>query len=134
MAANTVPIFPGSVYLGVADLVGATAVTSRANITGTTGLVKLTDLAANAGLRVDAIRIKCKGTSAAGLITIWLYDGTTSRIYDEIPVSAVTASTTVDSFTVERPYSTLNLTPTQQLYVSETVVNDATIAALGGVF
>lgn len=134
MAANTVPIFPGSVYLGVADLVGATAVTNRANITGTTGLVKLTDLAANAGLRVDAIRIKCKGTSVAGLITIWLYDGITSRVYDEIPVSAVTASTTVDSFTVERPYSTLNLTPTQQLYVSETVVNDATIAALGGVF
>lgn len=133
MAANTVPIFPVAVSLGIASLVAATPITSRADIVGTTGLVKLTDTTAE-GIRVDAIRVKCKGTSVAGLISIWLYDGTTSRIIDEIAIGAVTANTTVDSYNVERQYSTLNLTKTQQLYVSETVVNDANVFALGGVF
>lgn len=134
MAANTVPIFPAGVMLGIASLTSATAVTSRADITGTTGLVQLAPASANGGFRVDAIRVVCKGTSVAGLIGIWLYDGTTSRLIDEIPVSAITASTTVDSFKVDRAYSTLNLTGTQSLYVSETVVNDATVYALGGVY
>ena len=134
MAANTVPIYPTGVMLGVAALTAATAVTSRADIAGTTGLVQLAPASANGGFRVDAIRVVCKGTSVAGLIGIWLYDGTTSRLVDEIPVSAVTASATVDSFKAERTYATLSVTGTQSLYVSETVVNDATVYALGGVY
>jgi hypothetical protein len=134
MAGNTVPIFPAAVLVGVASLVSAAPITSRADIVGTAGLVKLTDPVTNAGGRVDAIRVKCKATSVAGLIGIWLYDGTTSRLIDEIPVSAVTASATVDSFAVERPYSNWNLAPNQQLYVSETVANDANVLAFGGAY
>lgn len=133
MSANTVPIFPAAIMTGIARLTGAAAITSRADIVGTVGLVKLTDLQTN-GARIDAIRVKCKGTSAAGAIGIWLYDGTTSSLIDEIDISVVVASTTVDSFSAERQYATLNLSPTQQLYVSETVVNDATVFALGGSF
>lgn len=133
MAANTNPIYPASVLTSLARLTGATPITSRSDITGVTGLVKLTDVQTN-GLRIDAIRVKCKATSVAGVIGVWLYDGTTSSLIDEIDITAVTASTTVDSFSVERQYATLNLSPTQQLYISETVVNDATVFALGGAY
>lgn len=134
MSANTVPIYPVSILLSIARLTSATPITSRADIVGVTGLVKLTDLQVNAGARIDAIRVKCKATSSAGAIGVWLYDGTTSSLIDEIDIIAVTASTTVDSFSVDRQYTTLNLTTTQQLYVSETVANDATVFAMGGAF
>ena len=133
MAANTVPIFPGAVLCGIARLTAATAITSRADIVGTTGLVKLTD-ASIEGVRIDAIRVKCKGTSVVGSVFIWLYDGTTSSLIDEIAIDAVTATATVPSYSVIRQYETMNLIKTQQLYVSESVVNDLDVFAHGGSF
>ena len=131
MAANVTPIFPESPLLAVATLTSATALTTRTNIVGTTGLTKLTD-ASTDGLRIDAIRVKSKATSVASSLCVWLYDGTTSYLIDEIAITVVAASTTVASFTTTIPYTTLNLSPTQQLYVSETVQTDLTVFAHGG--
>jgi hypothetical protein len=131
MAANTSPIFPLSPLIGIATLTSATPVTSRANITGTTGLVQLTATSTN-GKRVDSIIVKSKGTSVASIVGIWLYNGTTSSLIDEIDVFAVTASTTVDSFTTTKTYSTMVLSGTQQLYISQTVATDLNVFATGG--
>ena len=133
MPANTSPIFPLAPIVGIATLTSATAITSRANITGTTGLVKLTDTSTN-GTRIDAITVKGKGTTVAICVDIWIYNGTTSFLFDEFDVTAISASTTVDSFTLSRTYSTLVLPPTYQLYISETVATDVTVFAFGGTY
>jgi hypothetical protein len=133
MPANTTPIFPSAPIVGIGTLTSATAITSRANITGTTGLVQLTDTSTN-GTRVDAITVKAKGTSVLGSLAIWIYNGTTSFLYDEFDVTALTASTTVDSFVLTKTYNNLTLPPTYQLFISETVQQDLNVFAFGGTY
>ena len=133
MPANTAPIFPVAPIVGIATLTSATAVTSRANITGTTGLVKLTDASTN-GTRVDAITVKGKGTTAATNVCIWMYNGTTSFLFDEFDMSAVTAANTTDSVMLTKTYANLVIPATYQLYISETVQADVNVFAFGGVY
>jgi len=133
MAANTSPIFPLVPVVGIASLVGATAVTSRANITGTTGLTQLTTTTTN-GLKVDAITVIGQGNTVPNIIDIWLYNGTTSSLYYEIPVANTTVSTTSAAFTTTVPFNNLVLPPTYQLYISEQVTGNANVNvyAFGG--
>lgn len=134
MASNTSPIFPLTPIVGIATLTAATAITSRANITGTTGLVQLTATSTN-GTKVDAITVTAKGTTVANIVDIWIYNGTTSFLYAEIAVSAVTPSTTVQAFTTTVPFNNLVLPPTYQLYISEqvgTTSADLNVMAFGG--
>ena len=131
MAANTQAIFPNVPINGIGTLTSATAITSRANITGTTGLVQLTATSTN-GTRVDQITVKGKGTTVASVIGIWVYNGTTSFLRDEIDVAATTASTTVDSVLASKSYTTLVVPPTYQLFISQTVQTDVNVFAEGG--
>lgn len=131
MAINTVPIFPISPVIGIASLTAAAAITSRANIAGVVGLSQLTPTSTN-GKRVDAITVKSKATSVASIVFVWIYNGVTSFLYDEIDINAVTASNTADSFSITRSYSNLILPPNYQLYVSQTVTTDANVFAAGG--
>lgn len=134
MAANTSPVFPLTPIIGIATLTAATAITSRANITGTTGLVQLTATSTN-GTKVDAITVTAKGTSVANIISVWMYNGTTSYLFAEIPVTATTPSTTVSAFTSTTYFANLAVPPTYQLYISEqvgTTSADFNIYALGG--
>lgn len=133
MAVNTSPIFPAAPVIGIASLAGATAVTSRAPITGTTGLTQLTATSTN-GTRVDSITVKAQGTSSAGLLDIWIYNGTTSYLFDEIAYAAVTANTTVTSNVATNNYSTLVLPPTYQLYISQQVQSNCSVFAFGGTY
>ena len=136
MAANTSPIFPLTPIVGIATLTAATAITSRANITGTTGLVQLTATSTN-GTKIDAITVTAKGTTVANILDIWVYNGTTSFLYAEVSISAVTPSTTVQAFTTTVPFNNLVLPPTYQLYISEqvgTTSADLNIIAFGGVY
>jgi hypothetical protein len=135
MPANTSPIFPLTPIVGVATLTAPTAITSRANITGTTGLVKLTDTSTN-GTKVDQITVTAKGTTVANTIDIWVYNGTTSYLYYEIPVTAVTPNTTtIQAFTSTVVFANLVLPSTYQLYISSqvgTTSADFNIYAFGG--
>lgn len=121
-------ITPQTVGNGVATLTSPTAVTSRANIAGTTGLVQLKAAPTN-GAKVYEISYKCKGTSSAAQIFIWKYDGTTSYLFDEIPVAAVTPSATVASDNGKKTYANLTLKTTESLYVSVSVAQDLTVFA-----
>ena len=133
MPVNAAPIFPVAPIVGIATLTTATAVTTRANIVGTTGLVVLT-ATSTFGTRIDQITVKSKATSVASNVFIWLYNGTNSHLFDELDVVAITASTTADSYTLSKTYNNLVLPPTFQLYVSETVQTDLTVFAFGGVY
>lgn len=131
MAANNAPIFPAAPVIGIASLVSATPITSRADITGTTGLRQLTATSTN-GARIDQITVSSKGTSVAGTVDLWVYDGTTSHYFASFDITANTASTTVDPFTVSRSFTNLVLPATYQLFISETVQQDLSVFALGG--
>lgn len=131
MAANKDPIFPLTAVIGIASLVSPAPITSRANIAGTTGLTQLTPVSTN-GKRVDRIHVHAKETTVAGCVFIWMYNGTTSYLIDEVVVTAVTASNTAAAFDSYRDYDTLVLPATHQLYVSSTVDQDFNIMAYGG--
>lgn len=133
MAVTATPIFAQTPAVEIATLTTPTAVTSRTNITGTTGLVLLAATSTN-GKRVDAITVKSKGTSSAGILSVWLYDGTTSYLFDEIDLTAVTPSNTADSLSVSRYYTGINLKSTQALYVSTTVQQDLNVFANTGAY
>lgn len=131
MAMTATPVFVQTPKTFLATLTSPTAITSRANIAGVSGLVKLTDTTTN-GFRLDNIMIKAKETTVAGTVCIWLYDQTTSYLWKEFTVTAVTASTTVASFELSTDFENINLTPTQQFYVSSTIDQDFNIIANGG--
>jgi hypothetical protein len=50
------------------------------------------------GSRIDDISIVATGTTTAGVVRLFLNDGTTSYLWQEILVSAITPSTTVQVF------------------------------------
>jgi hypothetical protein len=135
MPSNTSPIFPLTPIVGIATTTAPAAVTSRANITGTTGLVKLTDTTTN-GTKIDQITVEAKGTTVANQIGIWIYNGTTSFLFAEIPVTAITPNTTtLTAFTATVAFNNLVLPPTFQLYISTqvgTTSADFNVYAFGG--
>lgn len=131
MPANTSPIFALTPVVGVATLTSPTAVTSRANIAGTTNLTLLNTASAN-GTKISQIYIRAKETTVAGSVFIWIYNGTTSFLYDEFVVGAVTASNTAEAFTTAKFYEFLVLPTGFSLYVSSTIDQDFNIYAFGG--
>jgi hypothetical protein len=64
------------------------------------------------------------------MVTIWLHDGTTAWVFDEILVTAVTPSTTVASFQGYNVYTGLVLPATWAVYASTTVTTTAATTAL----
>lgn len=133
MPANTTPIFPLTPIVGIATLTSPSAITSRANITGTTGLTQLTATSTN-GTRIDAIQVKGKATNSASNVFIWVYNGTTSYLFDEIDLPATTAANTTDSVLFQRVYQSFVLPPTYQLFISVSVAADINTYALGGTY
>ena len=129
MAANTIPIVPIAPIVGIGDTIAT--LTSRNKITGTTGLTAVTATSTN-GLRIDQVVVQLAANSAAAIVFLWIYDGTTSFLFDELPIPAVTATTTVPAARVAKSYTNLILPPTYRLYATTTVAQNTDTYALGG--
>lgn len=121
-------VTPQSIGNGIATLTSPTPITSRANIAGTTGLVSLKPVAAN-GAKVYEIEWKSKGTSVAGQLWIWRFDGATSYLFDELRISGLTPSNTVASERGRKVYANLGLKSTEALFISVTTAQDLTAFA-----
>ena len=52
------------------------------------------------GSRIDYIDVQGVATTVAGLINIFIFDGTNYFLYTQIPVAAVTSSTTVPAYSI----------------------------------
>lgn len=92
---NIAPRFVETAVIGAASI--ATANTNRDG-TGTIGTV----LTAGAqGTLVELIRVVAVGTTTAGVVRIFLHDGSNYFLYEEILVTAITPSTTVEVFSAE---------------------------------
>jgi hypothetical protein len=61
------------------------------------------------GSKVEEIRVKARGTTTAGMVRIYLWDGsgTDAHLHDEVPVSAITPSATVETFEAVLTYDNL---------------------------
>jgi len=90
MAAT--PQFAATPKLAVATI--STANTNRDG-TGTIGTV-LT--AGTNGTRIRRIEVQATATTTAGMVRLFLHDGTTAQLYLEVPVTAITPSGTVQAF------------------------------------
>lgn len=121
-------VTPQTIGNGIATLTSPTAITVRANIVGTTGLVQLKGTTTN-GTKVYEIKYKAKETTVAGQLFIWRYNGTTAFLEREITVTAVTASTTVASDSGSVTFDNLALISTESLWVSSTIDQDFNVFA-----
>jgi hypothetical protein len=65
---------------------------------GGTGTIATVFTAGANGSRIDAINIKAEGTTTAGMIRLFIHDGTNARLLTEIPVTAVMSSATLPSW------------------------------------
>jgi hypothetical protein len=52
------------------------------------------------GSRIDYIEVQGVATTVAGLINLFVYDGSTYVLWQQVPVQAITSSTTVPAFGV----------------------------------
>lgn len=71
---------------------------ANANRDGTGTIVNLFEAAATVGSRIERITVSATGTTTAGMIRFYIFDGTNTDLYLEIPVIAITPSATVQSF------------------------------------
>lgn len=92
MAANTNPIFTLTPVIKIGQVS-----TANANLDGT-GTVATIITGGTNGTRIHKIEVKAIVTTTDGMIRLFIYDGTNTRLWKEISVSAITKSGTVGSF------------------------------------
>ena len=136
MTMTATPVFPQA-PVSTSIALSATANTSRAVSTGVpTNAVLVSPNTNTNGVRVDQIFINGNGTTIAGLVVLWLYDGTNAYPIDEFTITAVTPNTTTTpAFVYSEYYSGFVLQPTYKLYATSQVASQvASIGMIGGAF
>lgn len=89
----------------IASVNVATANTNRDG----TGTVATLITGASTGTRVAEIVIQARVTTTAGMVRIFLHDGTTFYAFDEVSVAAATVSASVKGTRVSTTYNNLVL-------------------------
>ena len=85
-----------------------------------------------AGTRIAEIVVKCAATSAAAIVRVFLYDGTTYWLFDEITIAAATGSSTVQQTRVSTTYNNLVLPSSSwSVRVTTSVAQVTHVTALG---
>lgn len=81
-------------YASTVQTAQAQISTANTNRNGTGTIVSVIS-GASSGTRVDDISIVATGTTTAGVVRLFISDGTNIRLWQEILVAAITPSTTV---------------------------------------
>lgn len=84
--------------------------TANTNRDGTgTGPATAIFTGASGGSKVEEIKVKARGNTTAGMVRIYLWDGsgTDGHLIEEIPVTAITVSATVETFEATITYKNL---------------------------
>lgn len=89
-----------AVYVGTPQTWQQALSAANTNRDGTGTIADLVS-AVTAGSRVDSVRVQAIGTTTAGVIRLFLYDGTNTYLIREILVPAVAPSTTVEAWSAE---------------------------------
>jgi hypothetical protein len=87
---------------------------------------------ASTGTRISEIVVKNAATSLAAIVRIFLYDGSTYWLYDEVTITAATGSSTVQQSRTSTVYNNLILPSASWSIRVTTSVSQAThVTALG---
>ncbi len=97
MTANTNPVFVDTPIIGL----GRVTTTNTARDGSGSNLVDIVTGDAD-GTRIDRITIKGTVTTTAGMGRLFIYDGSSvSRLFAEIPVTAITVGASTPAFTYD---------------------------------
>jgi len=121
-----------SPQFAVTPRIGAVSIaTADASYTAPSSVGTLITGAAT-GTRIAEIVVKNAATSAAAIVRIFLYDGTTYWHFDEITIAAATGSSTVQQSRVSTTYNNLILPSSSwSLRVTTSVSQTTHVIALG---
>lgn len=125
----TTPSFASTVRVGLGTL--ATADTAR---TGTPTDVVTVFTAGSSGSRIDEINIIATATTTAGVVRLWIYNGTTYYLFEEILVSAITPSTSVATFNTTLTFNNFMLPTGHSLRATTNNSEGFNVIAFGGDF
>ena len=129
---SAAPIFFGTVRAIGAGTVPGTADTSLTAPTNVTTILT----AATAGTKIEQIRItQVATTSSAGLVNLFLYDGSAYHLFDQYAFSTLTLSSSVRLTPVDLYYANLVLSSGWSLRASVSVpggVSAFKVLAFGG--
>ncbi len=95
MAVTPTPVFVQVPFARVARISAAN--TARDG----TGTVVTIATAGSNGSRVDRIVIQADGTTTAGVVRLFVYDGSAYHLWKEVLVTAITPSATIEAFRAE---------------------------------
>lgn len=101
MAAT--PQFASSPRLGV----GAIS-TANTNTNGSGTLVTVMS-AGSSGTKINEILVQASSTVTAGMVRIFIFDGTTNYLFDEFPVTATIPSSSSAAYRLYKVYDNLVL-------------------------
>jgi hypothetical protein len=88
------------IYVGAPQTWQKALITANTNRDGS-GTVEDVMTGGSSGSRIDKVRVVASGTVTAGVIRLYLYDGTNTYLIKEIIVPATTPSTSVEVFAAE---------------------------------
>ena len=91
----SVPAFASTPRTAVAQI--STANTNRDG----TGTIATVMTGAADGTRIDDVKIVATGATTAGVVRLFLHDGSNARLWAEVLVSAITPSTSVAVWSAE---------------------------------
>ena len=101
---------------------GAVAVSTANTGRDGTGTIATVITAVSAGTKIEEVVIKATGDPADSVVTLFLHDGSTYFLFDEVDLGDPAAgSATVETFRVRRTYSNLVLPSGWSLRAAVTV-------------
>ena len=124
----TAPAFAATPKCAMGAL--ATADTSR---TAPTTVVTIYTAGAS-GSRIDSVNVVATGTTTAGVVRLFIYDGTNYRLFQEVLVSATTPSVSVPVFSASLSFNTFLLPSGYSLRATTNNTEGFNVIAFGGDF
>lgn len=93
------------VYIGTPKTWQAALSAANTNRDGTGTIVSVASAGAAPGSRIDRIKIEAAGTTTAGVIRLYISNGTNIRLFREILVTAITPSATIKVWEYELTFA-----------------------------
>jgi hypothetical protein len=110
---------------------GVSISTANTNRDGT-GTVGTVITAGASGTKIEEVVVVGTGTVTAGMVRLFLYDGTTYYLFDEVAITATTPSATVQVYRARRAYPNLTLPNGWSLRASTHNAETFIVEAFGG--
>lgn len=123
----TSPTFAATPNVG-SGLIPATLDTS---LTAPTNVTTIVTGGAN-GTKVEELIFQAVGTTVAGNVNVFLYDGSNYHLYDQVLLTATTSSTTAVAFRTNRQYANLVVPNTWTLKVTGTIAGNQSMVKVTG--